>query len=85
MQYAMPRTFYHSRVGDHHISGMTTLNLTMPKGSLRAAPISAVSSRQYTNAITNLEVLHASAAVKAASEIIDEIGLHTEQCKMAAA
>ena len=29
--------------------------------------------------------MHASAAAKAASEIIDEIGLHTEQCKPAAA
>ena len=37
-----------------------------------------VSSRQYADAITNLEALHASAAAKAASEIIDEIGLHTE-------
>ena len=43
------------------------------------------SSRKYANAITNLEALHASAAAKAASEIIDEIGLHTEQCKPAAA
>ena len=41
-----------------------------------------VSSRQYTDAITNQE---ASAAAKAASEIMDEIGLHTEQCKPAAA
>ena len=41
--------------------------------------------RQYANVITNLEVLHASAAAKAASEIIDEIGLHIEQCKTAAA
>ena len=32
-----------------------------------------------------MEALHASAAAKAASEIIDEIGLHTEQCKPAAA
>ena len=31
-----------------------------------------------------MEALHASAAAKAASEIIDEIGLHTEQCKPAA-
>ena len=37
-----------------------------------------------TDAVTNLEALHASAAAKAASEIIDEIGLHTEQCKPAA-
>ena len=29
--------------------------------------------------------MHASAAAKVASEIIDEIGLHTEQCKPAAA
>ena len=43
-----------------------------------------VSSRQYADAITNLEALHASAAAKAAYEIIDEIGLHTEQCKPAA-
>ena len=43
------------------------------------------SSRQYADAITNLEALHASAAAKAASETIDEIGLHTEQCKPAAA
>ena len=43
-----------------------------------------VSSRQYTDAITNMEALHASAAAKTASEIIDEIGLHTEQCKPAA-
>ena len=32
-----------------------------------------------------MEALHASSAAKAASEIIDEIGLHTEQCKPAAA
>ena len=44
-----------------------------------------VSSHQYTDAITNLEALHASAAAQAASEIIDEIGLHTEQCYPAAA
>ena len=44
-----------------------------------------VSSRQYADTITNMEALHASAAAKAASEIIDEIGLHTEQCKPAAA
>ena len=44
-----------------------------------------VSSRQYADAITNMETLHASAAAKAAYEIIDEIGLHTEQCKPAAA
>ena len=44
-----------------------------------------VLGRQYADAIANLEVLHASAAAKAASEIIDEIGLHTEQCKPAAA
>ena len=39
------------------------------------------SSRQCTNAITNLEALHASAAALAASDVIDEIGLHTEQSK----
>ena len=44
-----------------------------------------VSSRQNADATTNLDALHASAAAKAASEIIDEIGLHTEQCKPAAA
>ena len=44
-----------------------------------------VSSRQYADAISNMEALHASAAAKAAYEIIDEIGLHTEQCKPAAA
>ena len=44
-----------------------------------------VSSRHYADAITNLEALHASAAAVAASEIIDEIGLHTEQYKPAAA
>ena len=44
-----------------------------------------VSSRLYADAIANLEALHASAAAKAASEIIDEIGLNTEQCKPAAA
>ena len=44
-----------------------------------------VSSRQYAYAITNLEALHASAASQAASEILSEIGLHTEQCKPAAA
>ena len=44
-----------------------------------------VSSRQYTDAITNMEALHASAAAKVAFEIMDEIGLHTEQCKPAAA
>ena len=44
-----------------------------------------VSSRQYADATTNLEALHASADAKAASEIIDEIGLHIEQCKPAAA
>ena len=57
----------------------------MPEGGFRAAPISTDSSRQYTDAIANLEALHASAAAKVASEIIDEIGLHTEQCKQAAA
>ena len=31
-----------------------------------------------------MEALHASAAANVASEIIDEIGLHTEQCKPAA-
>ena len=36
-----------------------------------------VSSRQYADAITNLEALHASTAAKAASEVMDEIGLHT--------
>ena len=41
-----------------------------------------VSSRQYADAISNMEALHASAAAKAASEIID---LHTEQCKPATA
>ena len=44
-----------------------------------------ISSRQYADAITNMEALHASAASKAASEIIDEIGLHIEQCKPATA
>ena len=44
-----------------------------------------VSSQMYDDTITNLEALHASAAAKAASEIIDEVGLHTEQCKPAAA
>ena len=44
-----------------------------------------VSTWQYVDAITNLEALLASAAAKAAYEIIDEIGLHTEQCKPAAA
>ena len=44
-----------------------------------------VSSWHYTDAITNMEALHASAAAKATCEIIDEIGLHTEQCKSAAA
>ena len=43
-----------------------------------------VPSRQYDDAITNLEALHASAAAKVASEIIDEIALHTEQCRPAA-
>ena len=76
----MPRTLYQSRRGGHHISGMTTLNLTMPEGMFRAASTKyGVSSHQYSDAITNLEALHASAAVKAASEIIDEIGLRTEQ------
>ena len=44
-----------------------------------------VSSRHNNDAITNLEALNASAAAKAATEIIDEIGLHTDQCKPAAA
>ena len=44
-----------------------------------------VSSRQYADAIANLEALHASTAAKAASEIIDEIGLHTELGKPASA
>ena len=38
--YVMPRTLYQSRGGGHHISGMITLNLTMPEGRFRAAPIS---------------------------------------------
>ena len=33
-----------------------------------------VSCRQYSDAITNREALHATAAAKAASEIMDEIG-----------
>ena len=41
--------------------------------------------KKYTDAITNMEALHATATAKAASEIMDEIGLHTEQCKPAAA
>ena len=40
MLYVMPQTLYHSRGGGHHISGMTTLNLTMPGGRFRAALIS---------------------------------------------
>ena len=44
-----------------------------------------VSSRQYADATTNLEALHASAAAQSAYEILDEIGLHREQCKPAAA
>ena len=40
---------------------------------------------RYSDAITILEALHASAAAQAAYEILDEIGLHTEQCKPAAA
>ena len=43
------------------------------------------SCRHYTDAITNLEALHASSVAKTASGIIDEIGLHTEQCKPATA
>ena len=38
------------------------------------------SSRQHTDAITNIEAMHASTAAKAASEIMDEIWLLTEQC-----
>ena len=44
-----------------------------------------ISSRQHADTTANLEELHASGATKAASDIIDEIGLHTEQCKLAAA
>ena len=40
-----------------------------------------VSSWQHTDAITNMEALHASAAAKAASEIIDEIGGRLESNK----
>ena len=40
MLYVMPRTLYQSRGVGHHISGMSTLNLTMPEGWFRAAPIS---------------------------------------------
>ena len=40
MLYVMPRTLYQSRGGSHRISGMTTLNLTMPEGRFRVAPIS---------------------------------------------
>ena len=47
--------------------------------------IYGVSCRQYADDITNHEALHASAAAKSASEIIDEIGLHTEKCKPSAA
>ena len=44
-----------------------------------------VSCRQYSDAIANLEALPASSAAKTASDIIDEIVSHTEQCKPAAA
>ena len=40
MLYVMPRTLYLSRGGNHRISGMTILNLTMPDGRCRVAPIS---------------------------------------------
>ena len=46
---------------------------------------SRVSSQQYADTIANLEALQTSASAKAASEIIDEICLHTEQCKSVAA
>ena len=39
MLYVMPRTLYLSREGSHRISGMTILNLTMPDGRFRVAPI----------------------------------------------
>ena len=85
MLYVMPRTLYHSRGGGHHISGMTSLKIDNARRQLQSCTDKyGVSSRQYADAISNLEALHASAAAKAASEIIDEIGLHTEQCKPAA-
>ena len=80
----MPRTLYHLRGGGHHISGMTTLNSTMPEGRFTAAPISMV-FQVGSMPMLLLEALNASAAAKAAYEIMDEIGLHTEQCKPAAA
>ena len=40
MLYVMPRTLYQSRRGGHHVSGMIALNLTMPEGRFRVAPIS---------------------------------------------
>ena len=44
-----------------------------------------VSCRRYADAITNLESLHATAAAWTATKIKDGIGLHSEQCKPAAA
>ena len=85
MLYVTPRTLYLSRRGGHHVNGMTTQNLTMPEGIHCCTDKYGVSCQQHTDAITNLHALHASATAKVDSEIIDKIGLHTEQCKPAAA
>ena len=81
MLYVMPRTLYQS-------SHLWYDNPELDNVRRQVQSFTdnhGVSSRQYTDAITNIEALHASAAAKAASEIIDEIGLHTEKCKPAAA
>ena len=44
-----------------------------------------VSFLQYIDAITNLLALYVSASTKTATKIIDEICLHSKQCKKSAA
>ena len=67
----------------HLISGMITI-LNYARRQVQSSTDNyGDSSRQYADAITNQDALHASAATKAASEIIDEIGLHMVQCKPA--
>ena len=58
----------------------------MPEGRFRAAPISMdIQVGSMLMLLLKLESLHASTVAKAASGVIDETGLHTEQCKPAAA
>ena len=77
MLYIMPRTLYQSSGGGHHI-WYDNPELDNARREIQSCTDNyGVSSRQYADAITNLGALHASAAAKATSEIMDEIGLHS--------